>query len=202
MEIFSALLALCAGNSPVPVNSPHKGQWRGALMFSLICVWINGWVNNREAGDLRRNRAHCDVIVMYPARDYKILSIHTVRSINISVMVIGGTLYQIVCERCVQESEILNNIKLYPSLDQQWYCKTISSDGFYIATYIINIMVRSLLDNFVNSWTSRFGNLNIIQASSADLKHSFENHLISSGWGFRIKNELVTRCWRLWLHER
>ena len=29
-----------------PVNSPHKGQWRGALMFSLICVWINGWVNN------------------------------------------------------------------------------------------------------------------------------------------------------------
>ena len=33
------------------VNSPHKGQWRGALMFSLICVWINGWVNNREAGD-------------------------------------------------------------------------------------------------------------------------------------------------------
>ena len=33
-----------------PVNSPHKGQWRGALMFSLICTWINGWVNNRETG--------------------------------------------------------------------------------------------------------------------------------------------------------
>ena len=47
-----------------PVNSPHKGQWRGALMFSLVCVWINGWVNNREAGDLRRHCAHCDVIVM------------------------------------------------------------------------------------------------------------------------------------------
>ena len=47
-----------------PVNSPHKGQWRGALMFSLICVWINGWVNNREAGDLRRYRAHYDVNVM------------------------------------------------------------------------------------------------------------------------------------------
>ena len=64
MEAFSALLALCAGNSPVPVNSPHKGQWRGALMFSLICVWINDWVNNREAGDLRRHRGHYDVIVM------------------------------------------------------------------------------------------------------------------------------------------
>ena len=47
-----------------PVNSPHKGQWRGALMFTLICTRINGWVNNCEAGDLRRNRAHYDVIVM------------------------------------------------------------------------------------------------------------------------------------------
>ena len=46
------------------VNSPHKGHWRGALMFSVICVWINAWVNNREAGDLRRHRAHCDVMVM------------------------------------------------------------------------------------------------------------------------------------------
>ena len=35
-----------------PVNSPHKGQWRGALMFSFICVWINGWVNNRKAGEI------------------------------------------------------------------------------------------------------------------------------------------------------
>ena len=35
-----------------PVYSPHKGQWRRALMFSLICVWINDWVNNREAGDI------------------------------------------------------------------------------------------------------------------------------------------------------
>ena len=65
MVIFSALLALCAGNSPVPVNSPHKGQWRGALVFSLICAWINGWVNNRETGDLRRNRGHYDVSVMH-----------------------------------------------------------------------------------------------------------------------------------------
>ena len=47
-----------------PVNSPHKGQWRGALMFSLISVWINGWVNNREAGELRRYHAHYDVIVI------------------------------------------------------------------------------------------------------------------------------------------
>ena len=51
-----------------PVNSPHKGQGRGGLMFSLICVWINDWVNNHEAGDLRRYRAHFDVIVMLVKR--------------------------------------------------------------------------------------------------------------------------------------
>ena len=51
-----------------PVNFPHRGQWRGASMYSLICVWINGWINNRDAGDLRRYRAHYDVIVMRSQR--------------------------------------------------------------------------------------------------------------------------------------
>ena len=64
VETFFALLAICAGKSPVTDEFPTQGQWRGSLMFSLICVWINGWVNNREAGDLRRYRAHYDVIVM------------------------------------------------------------------------------------------------------------------------------------------
>ena len=47
----------------IPGDFPAR-QWRGALMFSLICARINGWVNNREAGDLRRRPIHCDVIVM------------------------------------------------------------------------------------------------------------------------------------------
>ena len=46
------------------VNSPYKGQWREALLFSLICALTNGWVNHRDAGDLRDHRAHCDVTVM------------------------------------------------------------------------------------------------------------------------------------------
>ena len=46
------------------MNSLQKGQWRVALMFSSICVWINGWINNREAGDLRHYRAHYDAIVI------------------------------------------------------------------------------------------------------------------------------------------
>ena len=60
MEILSALLALCAGNSP----AIHKGQWCGVLMFSLICASTNDWVNNRDAGDLRRHHAHYNVTVM------------------------------------------------------------------------------------------------------------------------------------------
>ena len=63
-NIFRVTGPLC-GDFTGPGNSPHKGQWRGSLMFSLICVWINGWVNNREAGDLRRHRGHYDVIKMW-----------------------------------------------------------------------------------------------------------------------------------------
>ena len=65
MEHFPRNWPFVRGIHRSPVNSPHKGQWRGALMFSLICVWIYDWVNNREAGDLRRYRAHYGVIVMY-----------------------------------------------------------------------------------------------------------------------------------------
>ena len=58
METYSALLAsFVRGIHRWPVNSPYKGQWRGALLFSLICAWTNGWVNNREAGDLSRHRS-------------------------------------------------------------------------------------------------------------------------------------------------
>ena len=64
MEIFSALLALCEGNHRLPVDSLHKGQWRGALMFPLICTWTNGGANNRNAGNSRRHRADYDVTVM------------------------------------------------------------------------------------------------------------------------------------------
>ena len=64
METFPRYWPFVLGIHRSPVNSPHKGQWRGALIFSLICVWINGWVNNREAGDLRRYRAHYDVTVI------------------------------------------------------------------------------------------------------------------------------------------
>ena len=65
MKTSSALLALCEETGHrSPVDSHHKGQWRGALMFSLIRAWRNGPENNRYVGDLRRHRAHYDVTVV------------------------------------------------------------------------------------------------------------------------------------------
>ena len=46
------------------VNSPYKGQWHGALIFSLICAWTNRWANNWITSDLRRHHTHYDVTVM------------------------------------------------------------------------------------------------------------------------------------------
>ena len=40
-----------------PVNSPHKGQWRGALMFPWICAWMRLVI-------LRCHCTHCEVIIM------------------------------------------------------------------------------------------------------------------------------------------
>ena len=63
-EYFPRYWPFVRGIHRSPVSSPHKGQWRRALMVSLICAWISGWVNNRKAGDLRCHRAHYDVTVM------------------------------------------------------------------------------------------------------------------------------------------
>ena len=49
----------------LPVNSPQEGQWRGALMFPLLCALTNVWANNRDAGDLRRQRANYDVTILH-----------------------------------------------------------------------------------------------------------------------------------------
>ena len=65
-NIFYVTGPLCfvRGIHRSPMNYHHRGQWRWALIFSLICAWINRWVNNHEAGDLRRHCNYYDVIVM------------------------------------------------------------------------------------------------------------------------------------------
>ena len=64
IKTHPALLALCEGNHRSPVDSPHNGKWRGALMSFLIGAWKYGWANNRHAGDLRRHHAHYNIIVI------------------------------------------------------------------------------------------------------------------------------------------
>ena len=80
-NIFRIAGPLCGEFHRSPLNTPHRGQWRGALMFSLICAWINDWVNNREAGDLRRHHTHYYVIVMGTA-DH-----HTATELAVTVVV-------------------------------------------------------------------------------------------------------------------
>ena len=76
-----------------PVNSHHKGQWCGALMFSLICTWMNGWVNNSEACNLRCNRAHYNVIVI--CNELQNISVGTIICIMASdrLAVVGFLIY-------------------------------------------------------------------------------------------------------------
>ena len=63
MELFSALLALCAGNATVTGES-HTQRPVARCFDVFICVWTNGCAKIRDAGDLRRHRAHYDVTVM------------------------------------------------------------------------------------------------------------------------------------------
>ena len=64
MKTFFALLAFCAENSPVPGEfSSQRPVTRSFDVFFDLHL-NKRWVNNPEAGDLRRHRAHCDVSVM------------------------------------------------------------------------------------------------------------------------------------------
>ena len=65
MQTFSALLALCVGNSPVTSELPSQKPVKRCFDFFYLRLVKNGWLNNRKAGDLRRHCSHYDVIVMY-----------------------------------------------------------------------------------------------------------------------------------------
>ena len=64
METFSVLLALCAGNSLVTGEFPSQRPVTQGFDVFFVCVWTNGWVNNRDAGDLRRHHTHYNVIIL------------------------------------------------------------------------------------------------------------------------------------------
>ena len=76
------------------VNSQLEGPWRGALMFSFICIWINSWVKNREAGDLRRLRTHYYVIVMITRlKSFMVFQMYNLSWHNLNNLMYGIPLY-------------------------------------------------------------------------------------------------------------
>ena len=62
METFSALLALCVGNSPVTGEFPTQRSVTRSFHFFFDLRLNKELGNNRDAGDLRRHRADYDVI--------------------------------------------------------------------------------------------------------------------------------------------
>ena len=64
METFSALLAFCAGNSPVTGEFPAQRPVTRSFDAFFDLRLTDSWANNGHADDLRRYRTHYDVIVM------------------------------------------------------------------------------------------------------------------------------------------
>ena len=91
VKLFSALLAICVGKSPVTGQFPTQRPLTQSFHVSLICFWINGWVNNGDVGDLRHNSAHYDVKVM---TDYCCCLIAIYKHASLFDIV----LYQTLCE--------------------------------------------------------------------------------------------------------
>ena len=116
-----------------PVNSPHKGQWRTALMFSLICTGTNDWANNGDTGDLRRHRAHYDVTVMFSRQ------VNPLRMEHQLVICIGKESY------CLRLSWLYSDTPRCPSQHKSHYSKRlpISNACFCINASKIWIIVNS-----------------------------------------------------------
>ena len=117
-------------------RSPHKGQWRGALVFSLFCAWINGWVNNREAGDLRRHRAHYDVTVM-------LQSTHDKRSKGLRY----GAAY-------IESSESEQHVTCTINIDVNWKPLFMPPKQYFIHTFwtIYNVICVDFINTFCTAY--------------------------------------------------
>ena len=88
-------------------------------MFSMICVWINGWVNNRESGDLRHHHAHYDVTIM--CSEYK--EYHSVSGpLQLAVMAPGLSLdgiytsYQCCTQGAIKSTSYGKHARTYSCL--------------------------------------------------------------------------------------
>ena len=121
-NIFRVTGPLC-GEFTGPGEFPHKGQWRGALMSSLICIWINGWVNKREAADLRRDRGHCDVNVMWWAYPTSLPTVLVTYAMRFNPDIVIATGYSRVSYVCINSAIVVCIAILFEQLIEQKYLK-------------------------------------------------------------------------------
>ena len=116
----------------------HKGQWRGALMFSLTCVWINDWVNNGEAGDLRRYRAHYDVTIM---------QCMTLNDIHVAIMYI------------IENQQVAGSAHKYNGHQQYELSELRHNTAIIYSNYIIpcfyNVSYEYIVPHSSNHWKQR-----------------------------------------------
>ena len=133
MKTFSALLALCAGNSPVPGEFPTQSPVTRSFDVFLICVWTNGWVNNGEAGDLRCYRAHYEITLMHLS-EKSLVSPQTVEQL-------GTCLVNIVSTHLTFIMSISYEKRKFPIMTL--LCET------YLETYFINLFHDLLHDGYI-----------------------------------------------------
>ena len=128
------------------VNSPHKGQWHGALVFALICVWIDGWVRTREAGDSRCYRAHYDVTVMLTtvANDKSIVMICAALLVDNNVLCIDYKAYHRTMEEALNRQSNRDDkmIKI-----RHHFLLFIFKEFRNMAQVICALLAKSLCDN-------------------------------------------------------
>ena len=118
-KLFPPYWPFVQGIHRSPVNSPHKSQWRGALIFSLICALINGWVNTREADDWRRHRAHYDVIVMGDNAPFMVLVVNSMVADNLATEV--EILKTLNCLGIIKHLHFVSYLELYSTEEDQIY---------------------------------------------------------------------------------
>ena len=113
METFSALLAICAENSPVPGEFPAQRPVTRSFDVFFDLRLNNGWVNNREAGDLRRYLAHYDVSVMKEIDISQPSCILTLgENYTISTIFFRFIIFKIICQVYLKEN-----------IENRWYFK-------------------------------------------------------------------------------
>ena len=147
METFSAILAIFSGNSPVTGDFPAQRPVTHSFDF-FICTWINGWVNNRDTGDLRRHRAHYDGIVMWLSFiQYATLIMCTVY-ILLCYVVVGfrcdGIRRDCTCTVQYHIPTMMVEGNIWQAVTNSWLCTWKNKNKTKKQTELLNVVIAAV----------------------------------------------------------